>query len=660
MRPVWSREKIGIVKARRSLLAALAGLVLCAIAVALVWTKPWARSVMYVRVTISTDDAPTALVYSASKLFDESGRSLPVYRAEIDLGRWEGELIRLDVEGKTARRGMPDSSTGFLACEADLLDSNGVTPVEFVGWEAAGDATLHCGPLGPRSCRLQGPDAGRFAFAKKGTVWHAFRVPSGARLQLRLKPVPALRLENRIEPYVPADLAAADAPLSLPGRRPERPPDVFIYVIDALRADHLGCYGYNRDTSPAIDAFAAEATLFEDAHTAATWTRPSVATILSGLYASVHGVVHYGDGLADWPVLLPEILREVGYGTRAYVTNGHVTPAMGFDQGWDDLAYLQAPAGWVNAMAERALAQEDPDRPVFLYLHTVEPHGPYTPRPENLRRFDRGFKGRCDGSQEALDALDVLYPDLSEEDVQHLLDRYDADVYEADQGFAGFLEVLRNAGRYEDSLILLVSDHGEAFCEHDTFGHGWELNQEDMHILFAVRFPQNRHGGVRVAERASLIDIMPTILSEVGVRPELPYELPGRRLEQLVKLAAPRPSRRIYAETCYWDSNDLDLVCVIDEDGFKRVVDVSVPPQETATKKSLGLWDTRADPREETDLAEELPVRAAYDEILIARWMWEQRHWRERSAVAPAPKVDITDAVRQQLGALGYVGGGPP
>jgi arylsulfatase A-like enzyme len=333
---------------------------------------------------------------------------------------------------------------------------------------------------------------------------------------------------------------------------------------------------------------------------------------------------------------------------------------MGFDQGWDDLAYRQAPAGWVNAMAERALAQEDPDRPVFLYLHTVEPHGPYTPRPENLRRFDRGFKGRCDGSQEALDALDVLYPDLSEEDVQHLLDRYDADVYEADQGFAGFLEVLRNAGRYEDSLILLVSDHGEAFCEHDTFGHGWELNQEDMHILFAVRFPQNRHGGVRVAERASLIDIMPTILSEVGVRPELPYELPGRRLEQLVKLAAPRPSRRIYAETCYWDSNDLDLVCVIDEDGFKRVVDVSVPPQETATKKSLGLWDTRADPREETDLAEELPVRAAYDEILIARWMWEQRHWRERSAVAPAPKVDITDAVRQQLGALGYVGGGPP
>jgi hypothetical protein len=128
----------------------------------------------------------------------------------------------------------------------------------------------------------------------------------------------------------------------------------------------------------------------------------------------------------------------------------------------------------------------------------------------------------------------------------------------------------------------------------------------------------------------------------------------------LTQLSAPEASRRIYGEVSRWDSNDLDLVCVIDEDGYKRVVDVSVPPRETATKKSLGLWDTRTDPKEEEDLVAELPVRAAYDEILIARWMLEQREWREQSAVSPPPKVDIEDAVRQQLRALGYVGGGPP
>ncbi len=624
--------------------------------VALARLKPWAHSIMFVRATVTADEGPSVLVYSAAKLFSETGKRAPIYRAEVDLSRWEGQLIRLDVDGQTARREMPDSSTGFIACEADLVGPDEAIPLEFVGWEAAGDATFHCGPVGPRSCRLEGADAGRFAFARKGTLWHAFRVPPDARLKLRLRPVPALSLGNRVEPYVPTGLMAEDPPLSLPGRRPERPPDVFIYLIDALRADHLGCYGYHRDTSPAIDAFAAEATLFLDAHTPTTWTRPSVATILSGLYASVHGCVHYGDGLADWPVLLPEILGEAGYDAPAYVTNGNVTPAMGFDQGWDELVYCQAPAGWVNAMVERALAREDPQRPVFMYLHTVEPHSPYTPRRENLRRFDRGFKGRCDGSQEALDALDVLYPDLSEVDVQHLLDRYDAEVYEADLGFAGFLDVLRRAGRYDDSLIILVSDHGEAFCEHDTLGHAWELNQEDMHIPFVVRFPQNRHGGVRVAERVSLIDVMPTVLSEIGLKPQLPYQLPGSDLGHLVRLQAPETSRRIYAEVSRWDSNDLDLVGVIDEDGYKRVVDVSVPPRETATKRSLGLWDTRADPKEERDLVEELPARAAYDEILIARWMLEQRDWRERCALAPAPKVEMTDAVRRQLGALGYVG----
>lgn len=654
------RAETEIVRRKGVWFIILTVLVVGGIAGVLMWAKPWARSVIFVRVTVTTDEAPTALVHSATRLFSETSKRLPVYRAEIDLGRWEGQVVRLDVEGKTSRREMPDSSTGFVACEADLVEPDGVTPIEFVGWQAAGDATFHCGPVGPLSCRLEGPDAGRFAFARKGTLWHALRVPTGARLRLRLRPVPALSLEERVRPYVPAELAAEGASLRLPVRTPERPPDVFIYLIDALRADHLGCYGYQRETSPAIDAFAAEATQFEDAHTPTTWTRPAVATILSGLYASVHGAMHYSDGLADWPVLLPEILRELGYSRRAYVTNANVTAAMGFDQGWDELIYLQSTASWVNAMAGRALAHEDPDRPVFMYLHTVEPHGPYTPRPENLEKFDRGFKGRCDGSQEALDALDVLYPDLSEVDVQHLLDRYDAEVYEADQGFAGFLDVLREAGRYEDSLIILVSDHGEAFTEHDTLGHAWELNQEDMHILFVVRFPQNRHGRTRVAERASLVDVAPTVLSEVGVRPELPYELPGRSLAQLAQLSTPNATRRIYGEVSRWDSNDLDLVGVIDEDGYKRVVDVSVPPRETATKKSLGLWDTRTDPKEEDDLVEELPVRAAYDEILVARWMLAQRNWRERSAVSPPPKVDINDAVRQQLGALGYIGGGPP
>ncbi len=637
------------------------GLVLASGFVALLlWMRPWARSVMTVRVTLATDTQPAVVLYSARKLFREEAKRLPIFRADIDLSQWEGQLVLLDIDGNLTRRELEHGSTGYVACEAQLEDREGSCPVEFVGWHQNLEAALHCGPVGPLSCRVPGSAAGRFAFAKKGTLWHAFRVPRGARLVLRFRPIPLLRIEGAVEPYLPIDPGAEEASTRWPARSPERPPDVFIYVIDAVRADHLGCHGYDRETSPAVDAFAAEAVLFEDGHTATTWTRPSVATILSGLYASVHGAMHYADGLADWPVLLSEMLRDAGYATRAFVTNANVAAPMGFDQGWDELVFEHSTADWVNRMVERALDKEDPERPVFMYLHTVEPHAPYSPHPESFRLFDRGYEGRCDGSREALDALDVLHPDLSEEDVQHLLDRYDAEIYEADQGFAKFVDVLRRAGRYENSLIVLVSDHGEAFTEHDTLGHAWELNQEDMHILFVVRFPHNRHGGRRVRERSSLVDIMPTVLSEVGLRPELPYELPGRNLARLAQLAEPEANRRIYAEVSRWDSNDLDLVAVIDEDGYKRVVDVSVPPRETAAKKSLGLWDTHADPREETDLADTLPVRAAYDELLLARWLLRQRDWREKVGAAPPPRLEIDDGLKQQLRALGYVGGGPP
>jgi len=625
---------------------------------ALAWARPWADSVMIAAITVSTDENGTVTAYETQMIFSGRGEGRPVREAELDLSPWQGQLIRLDVRGWVTPRAADQGSTGSVGCALELVEPEGRRPLEFVGWQQGSKQRLHLGPAGPRAADAGEDGDKRFAFATKGSLWHVLKVPADARLRVYLRPVLAVDLPGRPQPFIPATMVRESSPIRPPARQRNRPPDVFIYLIDALRADHLGCYGYHRPTSPVIDAFAAEATLYEDAHTPSTWTRPSVATMLSGLYASVHGAVHESDALAEWPLLLPEILHEAGYNTWCITTNGNIVSRLGYNQGYDEFIFVdQAPAEWVNMFAGRRLAKVDPDQPVFMYLHTVEPHGPYTPTPESFRLFDRGLQGRCDGSLEACIEVGILRPKLSEVDVGHLLDLYDGEVYDADKAFAKFLDMLHRTGRYDNSLIVLLSDHGESFSEHDTMGHGWNLNQEDMRVMLVVKFPGGRFGGLRVEHPVAIVDVLPTVLSAVGLRPKLDYEIAGRDLARTAQLPGADGPRRIYGEVSQFDSNDLDLAAVIDEDGYKRVIDVSVAPRETATKKSLGLWDTRADPKEETDLSQRMPVRAAYGEQLIGRWLLTQSRWRERLCSEPPPRIEIDEELRDKLRALGYLRG---
>ena len=633
--------------------------ILAALAIAGLVVRPWLDSVMTVKVTVTTDGAPSHVVLRVGKLLSEHAKVSPVVAADLDLSRWAGKLIRVDIEGTVRRRWMRDAATGFVACEAELVRPQVTSPMEFVGWQQGPEIGMHIGPVGPQAFGLDPGGADRFVFATKGSLWHCIKTPESARLRLRLKPVFTSALEGALTPYVPSTGQDASSPV-FPLSTPERPPDVFIYVIDALRADHLGCYGYPRGTSPAIDAFAADATVYENAYTPTTWTRPAVATMLTGLYASVHGAMHWSDGLAEWPVLLPEILTQAGYRTRCFVTNPNLSVPFGLDQGYDQFVYCNATADWVTTTVTSSLADEDPRRPVFMFLHTIEPHHPYVPSPESRRRFDRGVHGSWDGTAKWFERLNVLHPQVSKADLECMLDLYDAKVYQADQEVARFLAALKQAGRYDNSLVIVTADHGEAFAEHDTLIHAWDLNQETMRIPLLIHFPGGKYAGVRVRERASLIDFTPTVLSAAGVRPALPYRLPGRDLAAMALAPESGPSRRIYGEVARWDSNDVDLVAVIDEDGYKRVVDVSVLPRETAVKDTLGLWDTRADPQEKVNLAGKLPVRASYDEQLIARWLIEQRYWRGKSAVARAPQVDHDEAVGRHLKSLGYLGGALP
>ncbi|NIM67895.1 MAG: sulfatase-like hydrolase/transferase, partial [Armatimonadetes bacterium] len=407
----------------RKSLFLFAGVLLAGVLVAGWLWQPWHDAVMTVTVSVSTDEQNPAEVYKRAVTFSTSKGSKPL-RTYIPLEEWEGELLRLDIRGKIKSRGDAKIAKSFVACSAQLIDTTGtVKPIEFVGWR--NDGSLHFHPRSIGSLAFVAPKEGDspYVYSENGLLWHVLRVPKQGTLRINFKSVMQNELKGDPKPSVPGARVEWRLRSNPSQTRTERPPDVFIYLIDALRADHLGCYGYSRPTSPNTDRFAREAVLYEQAHAASRWTRASVATLLTGLYPSAHSVMHKKtDKLAEWPVMLSEALKEAGYRTCSIVTNSHVTEAFGFDQGVDVFksGNLRTP-DWVNSRAAEFLAAQDRSHPVFVYLHTVEPHSPYAPEPETFRRFDRGFEGSCDGSVEALRKVGWIRPKLTTEDIQHLI-----------------------------------------------------------------------------------------------------------------------------------------------------------------------------------------------------------------------------------------------
>lgn len=272
-------------------------------------------------------------------------------------------------------------------------------------------------------------------------------------------------------------------------------PHIFVYLIDTLRADRVGCYGYERPTTPVIDDFADDAFRFDNAYSVSPWTRPSIASLFTGAPPVIHGV-RGRNGWAE-PSLKTwaEALQERGYTTAAHFTNGHLAPRYGLGQGFDEYvfeqnppkAYLPSPElheRWVTSLGEIQAGDASPS-PLFHYLHTMDPHIPFSPRREFGRFFVRDevpWSEWFDGDSETGDALRIDY------------NRYNAEIRQNDHAFGLFLDELRKRGWYENSWIVLVADHGEEFREHGVRGHGNGLWENLLRVPLIVRPPRGRTG----------------------------------------------------------------------------------------------------------------------------------------------------------------------
>lgn len=354
----------------------------------------------------------------------------------------------------------------------------------------------------------------------------------------------------------------ASQPASEEGAAPEvRRPNVLLLSIDTLRADHLGSYGYYRDTSPRLDALAAAGTRFEQVYAPTPWTLPSHASLLTGVHAYDLGMRHKKSGIPHDAPRLARSLAEAGYDTAAWVDsspNGYVGADRGFDAGFEQ--YHHAPHGEdlpykydMAVTADRAVAwleERDTGQPFFLFLHTKSVHAlppntpcidhrclPYDkPEPYRFRFLDEEqatstWKGPEMGQgQQYLWALNRGFLDGSRDpdafpdsEIEVLQGTYDAGIYYTDEHFGRVLDALEKLGIYDDTLIVVTSDHGEAFLEHNLLMHQ-EVYEQAVWVPLILKpariadpspsanAPINPSGGTVVTGPAELSDVTPTVL----------------------------------------------------------------------------------------------------------------------------------------------------
>lgn len=295
---------------------------------------------------------------------------------------------------------------------------------------------------------------------------------------------------------------------------------VLIYIVDALRADRVSVQGAPRDTTPAARALAMEGVVYANAHAVSSWTRPSVATMLTSRLPAEVGAVNRFGRLAEGVPYLPEILRAHGWRTFAFQSNGNVfDERLGFERGFDQVVPIyglgsEGPGGLPHALARDVvdpaikLIQEQRTRRFFLIVHVSDTHLPISLEPEYAKLFP------------------PIPPGASER--ERMLLEYDRAARQADDQFARLVEALRRKGWWQSALVIYTADHGEELLERGQVGHGWSLYEEQIRVPMIVKYPMGKFAGTRRPDPVSHADLAPTVADVTGLRP-LPGQL-GRTL----------------------------------------------------------------------------------------------------------------------------------
>lgn len=412
--------------------------------------------------------------------------------------------------------------------------------------------------------------------------------------------------------------------------------NVILIVLDTMRADHLGVFGYELDTTPNLDQFASESVIFRKALSTASWTPPSVASILTGRYVISHGLTPPVGQAVDAPnaailsedlLTIPEVLKANGYRTGGVTANTWSSDKLGFGQGFERYDFYDDPgADKITAAAEEIVNSWNPTPgkdPFFLYVHYIDPHVPYkAPEP-----FASSYIGT------------LLKNSHSAERVQPMIWEYDAEIKFMDHYIGELFKFLKEKKLYDDSLIIIVGDHGEQFEEHGKLGHGYFLYNEEVHVPLLVK-DQKKHYDVDYL--VSTVDIFPTVLNALGI--PVPSDSEGISLFDEQRLLA-RPGviseiSRYYNQKAFISIDNKKIIYKFPWTDARAEPGITEP-------ELIGAFDLKTDPYELSPSLENGMTAPLQKELFT-----KLNELGKRSV--PTSKTQIDEETLQRLRTLGY------
>ena len=297
-------------------------------------------------------------------------------------------------------------------------------------------------------------------------------------------------------------------------KKPEPAKSTIVLLIDTLRSDELRAYDKrSRVETPALDAVAKEGVVFTSAQAPENWTKPSVASVLTGLFPATHGTKQSESRLPDGVLMISEGMKQHGVATAAFLANGYVSDKFGFKQGWDHYTnYIRENK---STKAENVFTEagdwieKHKDQRFFAYVHTIDPHVPYDPPQKWLDKYDpEPYSGQVSPRKTAdqLEKAKRKPPAVvfNERDRRHLRALYDAEVSYHDEELSKFIDRLKKLGVFDDVLFVVTADHGEEFNDHGSWGHGHSVYQELLHVPLMFRRPGALPGFSAIKSRTSL------------------------------------------------------------------------------------------------------------------------------------------------------------
>jgi arylsulfatase len=430
------------------------------------------------------------------------------------------------------------------------------------------------------------------------------------------------------------------------GSAEDRQTSMVLITLDTLRADHLGCYGYDRARTPHLDAFAGEARRYDNAYSTINTTLASHAAMMTGRHPQNLGIPRNSFPLAPGIPTLAEILASRGYRTAAFVSCSALTSGMGLARGfgrYDQEFGISATdqdqrrAGATTAAALEWL-RKNREGPFFLWVHYFDPHFPYDPPAPFATIYGSGYQGSADGSMAYLERLWQNEINPTPADLGRLVDLYDGEIAYLDHSLGPLLDELKSSD-LKDALVAITADHGEHLTERRLkFYHGNYVYQPSIRVPLIIRFPGTGVRAGTVLETVQTLDLFSTLLAAAGITAG--GETEGRDLAQ------PQAPRVAYAEASRpWNVEDLNPGQYQNLSKAAMVVQYPWKLVVTPWRREVELYNLEQDPAERTNLAARETGRARNLHRLMSEW---------REGAGPRASTPNQDNL-QRLEALGYV-----